>query len=55
MAMYDKGDEPRATHNQNPVLRYGMKRREENCSNFQMLPGMMSRFNTNMYDGNQLQ
>ena len=27
-----------------------MKRRGENCAKFEILPGMMSRFNTNMYD-----
>ena len=32
-----------------------MKRRGENCSNFQILPGMMSRFNTSMYDRKQPQ
>ena len=27
-----------------------MKRRGENCSNFQILHGMMNRFNSSMYD-----
>ena len=31
-------------------VRYGLKRRSENCSIFEILPAMLTRFNTNMYD-----
>ena len=31
-------------------VRYGFKRRGENCSTFEILPAMLTRFNTNMYD-----
>ena len=31
-------------------VRYGFKRRGENCSTFEILPAMLTRFNTTMYD-----
>ena len=31
-------------------VRYGLKRRGENCSTFEILPAMLTRFNTTMYD-----
>ena len=31
-------------------VRYGFKQRGENCSTFEILPAMLTRFNTNMYD-----
>ena len=32
------------------TIRSGLKRRGETCSNFKILPGMMERFNSQMYD-----
>ena len=31
-------------------MRYGFKPSGENCSTFEILPTMLTRFNTNMYD-----
>ena len=35
------------------TVRYGFKQRGENCSTFEILPAMLTRFNTNMYDHKQ--
>ena len=32
------------------TIRSGLRRRGETCSNFKILPGMMERFNSRMYD-----
>ena len=32
------------------ATRYGIKHRGETCANISILPGMMERFNQNMYD-----
>ena len=34
-------------------VRYGFKRRGENCFTFEIFPAMLSGFNTNMYDHKQ--